>query len=206
MDDECGAIGGMIGSGTKILRRKSTTVPLCPPQIPHDLTRAWTWATVVGSLWPTILAKVWHYSQGLLGLSGNHWVLDTTSRRRSDSGTIGYTRETTLSNCILCDTWVVSVDLETFLMEVFYLRKLPSTSEVPFWSARGEVDTSWLAEASLQSGQRFMPSWTRRHDGGWPSGDRLLQCRFPSGTLSCDYCKKLQHAGVPKMCTTPLQP
>jgi hypothetical protein len=40
-DDECGAIGGMrIGRENRSTRRKPTPVPLCPPQIPHDLT--WT--------------------------------------------------------------------------------------------------------------------------------------------------------------------
>jgi hypothetical protein len=38
IDDECGAVGGMrTGRGDR-----STPVPLCPPQIPHDLT----WAMV----------------------------------------------------------------------------------------------------------------------------------------------------------------
>jgi hypothetical protein len=37
-DDECGAVGGMrIGSGNPSTRRKLATVPLRPPQIPHDL-------------------------------------------------------------------------------------------------------------------------------------------------------------------------
>jgi hypothetical protein len=39
-DDELGAIGGMIGKGNRSGRRKPASVPLCPPQVPHDLT--WT--------------------------------------------------------------------------------------------------------------------------------------------------------------------
>jgi hypothetical protein len=39
-DDECGAIGGMLGRGNRSARREPAAVPLCPPQIPHDLT--WT--------------------------------------------------------------------------------------------------------------------------------------------------------------------
>jgi hypothetical protein len=36
--DECGAVGGMrIGRGNRSTRRKPASVPLCPPQIPHDL-------------------------------------------------------------------------------------------------------------------------------------------------------------------------
>jgi hypothetical protein len=49
-DDDCGAIGGMrIGRGNPSTRRKSAPVPLCLPQIPHDLTGARTRVTVVGS-------------------------------------------------------------------------------------------------------------------------------------------------------------
>jgi hypothetical protein len=49
-EDDCGAIGGMkIGRGNRSTRRKSAPAPLCPPQIPHDQTRARTWAAAVGS-------------------------------------------------------------------------------------------------------------------------------------------------------------
>jgi hypothetical protein len=49
-DDECGAVGGMIiGRGNRSTRRKPAPVPLCPPQIPHDLTWARTRAVAVGS-------------------------------------------------------------------------------------------------------------------------------------------------------------
>jgi hypothetical protein len=38
---DCGAVGGIkIGRGNRSTRRKSTPAPLCPPQIPHDQTRA----------------------------------------------------------------------------------------------------------------------------------------------------------------------
>jgi hypothetical protein len=39
-DDERGPIDGMIGRGNQSTGRKPVPVPLCPPQIPHDLTRA----------------------------------------------------------------------------------------------------------------------------------------------------------------------
>jgi hypothetical protein len=43
IDDECGAVGGMrIGRGDRSTRTKLAAVPLCPPQIPHDLKRALT--------------------------------------------------------------------------------------------------------------------------------------------------------------------
>jgi hypothetical protein len=49
-DGDCGAIGGMkFGMGNQSTRRKPAPVPLCPPQIPHDLTWARTRAEVVGS-------------------------------------------------------------------------------------------------------------------------------------------------------------
>jgi hypothetical protein len=47
---DCGAIGGMkIGRGNRSTRRKPGPAPLCPPQIPHDQTRARTRAAAVGS-------------------------------------------------------------------------------------------------------------------------------------------------------------
>jgi hypothetical protein len=42
-EDDCGAIGVMkIGRGNRSTRRKPASAPLCPPQIPHDQTRART--------------------------------------------------------------------------------------------------------------------------------------------------------------------
>jgi hypothetical protein len=40
MDDECGAMGAMLGRGNRSTRRKPALMPLCQRQIPHDLTRA----------------------------------------------------------------------------------------------------------------------------------------------------------------------
>jgi hypothetical protein len=37
----------------KYAREKPVPVPLCPPQIPHGLTRDRTWASAVGGLWLT---------------------------------------------------------------------------------------------------------------------------------------------------------
>jgi hypothetical protein len=49
-DVDFGAIGGMkIGRGNRSIRRKPASLPLCPPQVPHYLTRARTWAAAVGS-------------------------------------------------------------------------------------------------------------------------------------------------------------
>jgi hypothetical protein len=49
-DNECAVVGGMrIGRGKRSTRRKPAAVPLCPPQIPHDLTWTRTRAAPVGS-------------------------------------------------------------------------------------------------------------------------------------------------------------
>jgi hypothetical protein len=50
IDDECGAVGGMwIGRGNRITRGKPAPLPFCSPQIPYDLTSAWTRAATVVS-------------------------------------------------------------------------------------------------------------------------------------------------------------
>jgi hypothetical protein len=49
-ESDCGATGGMkIGRGNRSTLRKPAPAPLCPPQIPHDQTRARTRAAAVGS-------------------------------------------------------------------------------------------------------------------------------------------------------------
>jgi hypothetical protein len=49
-EGDCGAIGGMkIGRGNRSTRRKPAPASLCPPQMPHDQTRARTRAASVGS-------------------------------------------------------------------------------------------------------------------------------------------------------------
>jgi hypothetical protein len=43
-DDECGAVGGMrIVRGDQSTQRKPAPVPLCPPQIAHDLAGLELW-------------------------------------------------------------------------------------------------------------------------------------------------------------------
>jgi hypothetical protein len=39
-DDECGAADVMLARGNRSTKRKHVQMPLFPPQIPHDLTRA----------------------------------------------------------------------------------------------------------------------------------------------------------------------
>jgi hypothetical protein len=57
-DDECSAIGGMLGTRNTSTLRKPAPVPLCPPQIPHDLTRARTQAAAVGTARPNKYLRV----------------------------------------------------------------------------------------------------------------------------------------------------
>jgi hypothetical protein len=51
-EDECGAVGGST-------QRKPAPVPLCPPQMPHYLTRARTQTAAVGSRRLTAWALTW---------------------------------------------------------------------------------------------------------------------------------------------------
>jgi hypothetical protein len=48
-DDAYGTVGRMIGWGNQGTRRKPFPIPLCPPQIPHDLIWARNRAAAVGS-------------------------------------------------------------------------------------------------------------------------------------------------------------
>jgi hypothetical protein len=49
IDDECGAVGGMIiGRGNRSTRIKPAPVPLCLPQIPYDLAWARNRASALG--------------------------------------------------------------------------------------------------------------------------------------------------------------
>jgi hypothetical protein len=60
-DDENGAIGGKIVRGSWSTRRKPAPASLCPPQIPHDLTRARNLAVAVRSLQLTAWAMARPY-------------------------------------------------------------------------------------------------------------------------------------------------
>jgi hypothetical protein len=61
MIDYCGAVGGItIGKGNRSTQRKPASVPLCPPQIPHDLTWVRTRAAAVGRRRATNPTQLWH--------------------------------------------------------------------------------------------------------------------------------------------------
>jgi hypothetical protein len=43
-DDDYGTVGGMrISRGNRSTRRKPAPVQLCPPQVPHEVSRVRTW-------------------------------------------------------------------------------------------------------------------------------------------------------------------
>jgi hypothetical protein len=77
-EDDCGATGGiMIGRGNRSTRRKPAPAPFCPPQIPHDQTRARTRATAVGSQRLTAWAMARPKSSTFLNkqfISGTSWA------------------------------------------------------------------------------------------------------------------------------------
>jgi hypothetical protein len=85
MIDDCEAIGGMrIGRGNWSTRRKPASVSLCPPQIPHDLTRAPTRAAAVGSrrLTSWAMARPWIHSL-MPNLNKIHPTIQAQARRMS---------------------------------------------------------------------------------------------------------------------------
>jgi hypothetical protein len=75
-EGDCGAIGGMkIGRGNRSIRRKPAPAPLCPPQIPHDQTRARTRAAAVGSQRLTAWAMARSFSSSYC----SHYIFHTIS-------------------------------------------------------------------------------------------------------------------------------
>jgi hypothetical protein len=73
MADGYEAFGGMrIGSGNRTTRNNPGPVPLCPPQIPHDLTWYRTRAAAVRSLATNHLS----YGTALRGYILERWVFN----------------------------------------------------------------------------------------------------------------------------------
>jgi hypothetical protein len=69
-EDDCGEIDGMkIIRENRSTRRKPAPAPLCPPQIPHDPTRAQTRAAAVGSQRLTAWAMARPYPYRYFNLS-----------------------------------------------------------------------------------------------------------------------------------------
>jgi hypothetical protein len=52
-DGECGTLGGMLGGRNRSTRRKPAPLPLCPPQVKHEMTWTRTPAAAVGN-------RPWH--------------------------------------------------------------------------------------------------------------------------------------------------
>jgi hypothetical protein len=60
MINEYGTVGGMrIGRGNRSTRRKHSSVPLSPLQIPRDLTWNRTWTAAMGSRRLTVFVVYW---------------------------------------------------------------------------------------------------------------------------------------------------
>jgi hypothetical protein len=81
IDYDYGAVGGIrIGRGNQSTRRKPAAVPLCPPQIPHDLTWDRTRAAAMGSQRLTAWAMarqyrelVFHETKSVLRVQRQFW-------------------------------------------------------------------------------------------------------------------------------------
>jgi hypothetical protein len=89
-DDESAAVGRMSGSGHQSTQRKPLLVPLCPPQIPHNLIWAQTWATAwkVGNESPEL--------RPVLNILGHFSAVWPTSRRSFLTEPLGPTLLTVL--------------------------------------------------------------------------------------------------------------
>jgi hypothetical protein len=100
---ECGTIG-MIGRGNWSTRRKPAPVPLCSPQIPHDMTWARTCAAAVGSRyrlswWITLHGKlVWEWVPVALHLAMGRAAVNTLC-----STVTVYTTNRMSVNVVVCD-------------------------------------------------------------------------------------------------------
>jgi hypothetical protein len=62
-EEEVRAVGRMIRRGNRCTQRKPTTVSFCPPNIPHDMTRARARAAAMGS-------QRNYYARGRMASSG----------------------------------------------------------------------------------------------------------------------------------------
>jgi hypothetical protein len=82
IDEECGAVGGMrIGRGNRSTRTKPAPLPLCPPQILHDLAWARTQAVAVGSYYLHLRFDVWSCSSvGIVNIVRAGWQTDRAQR------------------------------------------------------------------------------------------------------------------------------
>jgi hypothetical protein len=124
IDDDCGAIGGMrVGRGNRSTRRKPASVPIYPPQIPHDLTRARTRAAAVGNrrltAWamarPSLYVNIIGYVQKrvLYGRFKEFLKVVVTARFR------GYAPSSERSHRVRCDCSVLNIMLLPLLSTSF---------------------------------------------------------------------------------------
>jgi hypothetical protein len=144
IDDECGAVIGMtIGRGNRSTRRKSAPVPLCPPQIPHHLTRPRTRAATVGSQRVTTWAMArpsWFLLAWLTVKKGIHIVDGRSPSGRITAEIMIAGRRTIQSSASL--NWLRRFSL---YVQVLLLLKLSSIT--------GSVFRIWIREDELKPGK-----------------------------------------------------
>jgi hypothetical protein len=141
--DECGAVRGMrIGRGDQSTWREPAPVPLCPTQIPHDLTWDGTWAITVGgqrlTAWAMSRPSCWveicislHFCQGIWPWKVCHRHVSVSFHQSSSLGSsfmpwdmYAYPHPSDLGlHCgqthIKCWTWLRTARCKTILVSAY---------------------------------------------------------------------------------------
>jgi hypothetical protein len=147
-DDECGAVGGMrIGRGNRSTWRKPSSMPLCPPQVPYDLTWALTRAAALG----TRRLTAWAMAQPK---SDNNWLKPDGF----DVSTVWELwRQTTRRSIVVCAVNVgpwslltASSEFSYFLSSLTSRRSSLSTRRQESHSVLRQIETAlWFAESCV---------------------------------------------------------
>jgi hypothetical protein len=144
-DGDCGAIGGIkIGRGSRSTRIKPAPVPLCPPQIPHDQTRAWIRAAAVGSQRLTAWA-----------MARLHLRVPELLNHLTDSSDIWYVRHTVWDHS--------SLVLSSFLRSVIKTWKKKKSREFSVISAVFYRFREFCCDNGSSRNMDIVHTHTRRH-------------------------------------------
>jgi hypothetical protein len=148
IDDNYGAVGAMkIVRGNRSTRRKPAPVPLCLPQIPHDLTWARTRAAAVGSQRLTAWAMARPYCQLKLHCCNNtpQWVyllfkilLAAVRTETGSSGPFGLKlgfKALVSLECYFC-VWLHRGNSTNYLILRFHLCSEHNFPSGPYWVCR----------------------------------------------------------------------
>jgi hypothetical protein len=132
-----GALGtaattGLLYQLQMIHRRKPAPVPLCPPQIPHDLTQARTRAAAVGSRRLTALAM----ARPLLKLTVEH-VLNVESNSNPRNTALGMYNTELWLECVI-QTTLLNTMLKKCQRKVFIY--LNGAASIKFHLAGGNMN------------------------------------------------------------------